>query len=92
MYDYQGRSYLYPPAELRPVDHVCYIPKKVIHTWSGHTKGVQAIKFFPKYGHFLLSGSLDSKVCIDSRNKNTIIIRNKFITNIKTQGQTLGRL
>ena len=64
MYDYQGRSYLYPPAELRPVDHVCYIPKKVIHTWSGHTKGVQAIKFFPKYGHFLLSGSLDSKVKI----------------------------
>lgn len=60
--NYQGRSYILPPADMKPADHTCYIPRKPIHTWSGHTKGVQVIRFFPRFGHFLLSGSLDTKV------------------------------
>merc|ERR1719240_1595235 len=46
--DYQGRSWLHPPAEARADDeHECYIPKKWVHTFSGHTKGVAAIRWFP---------------------------------------------
>ncbi len=40
--DYQGRSWIEPPKGVRPdPDHDCFIPKKLIHTWTGHTKGVQ---------------------------------------------------
>ena len=48
--DYQGRSWVLPPkeAETAPTPDHCYIPKRWIHTWSGHTKGVSAIRFFPR--------------------------------------------
>ncbi|XP_064864568.1 pre-mRNA-processing factor 17-like [Oncorhynchus nerka] len=67
-YDYQGRSYLHVPQDvginLRTADipDKCYLPKKQIHVWSGHTKGVSAIRLFPVSGHLLLSCSMDSKV------------------------------
>lgn len=44
MYDYQGRSYLHVPQDvgvnLRSTvpPEKCYLPKKQIHVWSGHTK------------------------------------------------------
>jgi hypothetical protein len=63
-YDYQGRSWIEPPKGLHPDggDHECFLPKKCIHKFTGHTKGVQSIQFFPNTGHLLLSGSMDSKV------------------------------
>ena len=38
--------------------------KKWVHTWSGHTKGVQKILWFPKTAHMLLSAGMDTKVKI----------------------------
>lgn len=67
-YDYQGRSYLHIPQDLdvnlRSDDPPlkCFIPKKCIHTWSAHNKGVAAIKYFPKSAHLLLSGGMDCKI------------------------------
>ncbi|XP_077967171.1 pre-mRNA-processing factor 17-like [Styela clava] len=68
--DYQGRSYLHIPQDVgvnlksdTPPDR-CFLPKKLIHTWSGHTKAVSAIRLFPKSGHLLLSTSMDCKVKI----------------------------
>ncbi|XP_047243216.1 pre-mRNA-processing factor 17 [Girardinichthys multiradiatus] len=68
MYDYQGRSYLHVPQDvgvnLRSADapDKCYLPKKQIHVWSGHTKGVSAIRLYPSSGHLLLSCSMDCKI------------------------------
>ena len=36
--DYAGRSWLEPPKGLKPENEYCYLPKRWIHTWSGHTK------------------------------------------------------
>ncbi|CAG0898940.1 unnamed protein product [Darwinula stevensoni] len=68
--DYMGRSFLHIPqdvginlrAEEPPAK--CFLPKKLIHTWQGHTKGVSAIKWFPKSAHLLLSASMDTKIKI----------------------------
>lgn len=66
--DYQGRTYMHVPQDqgIRldrdPEDHDTFLPKKVIHTWKGHQGGVNAIQFFPRSGHLLLSASNDSTV------------------------------
>ena len=62
--DYAGRSWVEPPKHLKKENDHCYVPKRCIHTWSGHSKGVNAIRFFPESGHLLLSAGLDSKVKI----------------------------
>ncbi len=60
--DYQGKSYILPSSDIRLQEHNCYIPKKQVHSFQGHSKGVNRLEFFPKYGHFLLSASMDNKV------------------------------
>ncbi len=36
--DYAGKSWLEPPKGLKAENEYCYLPKRWIHTWSGHTK------------------------------------------------------
>ncbi|CDW56309.1 pre mrna splicing factor; pre mrna processing fac tor [Trichuris trichiura] len=67
-YDYQGRSFMEAPHDVGvslradAAPQRCYIPKKLIHTWAGHKKGVQAIRWFPQSAHLLLSAGMDGKV------------------------------
>lgn len=66
--DYQGRSFLHIPQDLginlksdEPPPK-CFIPKRQIHVWKGHNKGVSVIRWFPNSAHLMLSGALDNKV------------------------------
>ncbi|XP_044742207.1 pre-mRNA-processing factor 17 isoform X2 [Chrysoperla carnea] len=68
--DYQGRSFLHAPQDVgvnlrsdSPPDR-CFLPKAHIHTWQGHTKGIAAIRWFPKTAHLLLSASMDCRIKI----------------------------
>lgn len=67
-YDYQGRSFLHVPQDIgvnlqtEDPPEKCFIPKKLIHTWSGHNKGIATIRFFPKSAHLLLSAGMDCRV------------------------------
>lgn len=70
VHDYLGRSYLHPPAGMEvpddeapgELDIECYIPKREIHTFRGHSKGVNCVRFFPRSGHLFISASMDGKV------------------------------
>ncbi|CAH1799522.1 unnamed protein product [Owenia fusiformis] len=69
-FDYQGRSFLHIPQDVgvnlksEEPPEKCFIPKKLIHTWSGHSKGIATIKWFPQSAHLLLSAGMDSKIKI----------------------------
>lgn len=66
--DYLGRTYMHVPMDLDvqldkdPGSFECFAPKRIVHTWTGHSKGVNAIRFFPKSGHLLLSASQDCRI------------------------------
>eukprot|EP00842_Homolaphlyctis_polyrhiza_P006398 jgi/Hompol1/675/HPOL_000987-RA len=66
--DYLGRTYMHVPNDVgldlhgEPGTQECFLPKQLIHTWTGHTKGVNAIRFFPSSAHLLLSASMDGTV------------------------------
>lgn len=66
--DYLGRTYMAVPQDVdtnlfgEPGTQECFVPKKLIHTWEGHEKGVSSIKFFPKSAHLLLSGGMDNQI------------------------------
>uniref|UniRef100_A0A0N4ZCY7 WD_REPEATS_REGION domain-containing protein n=1 Tax=Parastrongyloides trichosuri TaxID=131310 RepID=A0A0N4ZCY7_PARTI len=82
--DYRGKSFMelpsYSGVNLREdyVPQNCTIPKKLFHTYTGHQKQINAIKWFPKSGHMFLSCSMDGKVKLwDTYNKNQCLITYK---------------
>lgn len=69
--NYKGQSWMAPPTGMASLlsseealemdHHKCFVPKKCVHRFTGHNKGVHRIRLFPKTGHLLLSGGLDGK-------------------------------
>ena len=57
-------KWLEPPKDKKKDNEFCYLPKRWVHSWSGHTKGVNAIQFFPTSGHLILSAGMDGRVKI----------------------------
>jgi len=63
-----GHTYMSPPAETalcfdkEAGSFECFVPKKNVHTWTGHTKGISSIRFIPKTGHLLLSAGQDQRI------------------------------
>ncbi|KAG0033358.1 hypothetical protein BGZ82_006132 [Podila clonocystis] len=91
--DYLGRTYMHVPQDLdvnllgEPGVKECFVPKRLLHTWTGHTKGVSSIRFFPKSAHLLLSGSMDSKIKLwdvyhDRRVLRTFIGHSKAVRDV----------
>jgi len=62
--NYAGLSWIAPPKDQKRDGSQCYAPKKCVHTFNGHTKGVSKIEFFPNTGHLLLSAGMDNVVKI----------------------------
>ncbi|CAI9279998.1 unnamed protein product [Lactuca saligna] len=62
--NYQGMSWFTPPNDANAKSEHCYIPKRMMQTWNGHTKGVLAIRFLLDNNHLLLLAGMDTKVKI----------------------------
>ncbi|KAH3746118.1 pre-mRNA-processing factor 17 [Pelomyxa schiedti] len=62
--DYRGRTFISPPSDIKAGPHGCFLPKKRIHTWNAHAKGVSCVRLFPKFGHLMLSSGLDGQIKI----------------------------
>lgn len=75
---FYNKSWFQLPAEYKERDFMIeenFPPKKEIHTYKGHKMGVQKIRFFPKYGNYLLSASLDNTLKLWSVYKSKSCIR-----------------
>lgn len=64
--DYLGRSWIRPSSNARTFEqleeYTAFIPKRCIAEFGGaHKGGTSAVRFFPGYGHLLLSGGLDGE-------------------------------
>ncbi|KAI9215965.1 WD40-repeat-containing domain protein, partial [Blastocladiella britannica] len=92
-HDYQGRTYMHPPTvagvDLTPGADppTAFLPKRCLHTYRGHSKGVNAIRLLPGTGHLLLSASMDGKVKLwdvhnDRRVLRTFLGHNKAVRDI----------
>ena len=76
--DYQGRTYIWPPTDVKPHAHECFVPNKKLHEWKGHTKAVNRVRLFPDYGHLLLSASMDGTVKIWDYGKTRRCLRTMY--------------
>lgn len=64
-----------------------FIPKQLIHTWTGHTKAITTIRLFPNSAHLLLSGAMDCKIKIwDVYNEREV----QYFINIKVKRTYTG--
>ncbi len=64
--DYQGRSWHEPPRGVHPdPDHECFAPKRCIHTFTGHTKGVQ-VRRRPARRYLAWRGEVGSARVVDA--------------------------
>lgn len=84
--DRDGGRWLEPPKDKKKDNEFCFVPKRCIHTWSGHTKGVNSIQFFPSSGHLILSAAMDGRVKIwdvfnTGKCMQTYLGHSKVITN-----------
>ena len=61
IHDYQGRNIILDPPS-HPKSAQCYLPKKLLHTYRGHNKGVHVLRWLPPVGHMFASGGLEGKV------------------------------
>merc|ERR1719221_366746 len=61
--DYQDRSWIDSKKRYSNSEN-CYLPNKWIHSWKGHSKGVNKILWFPNTAHLMLSAGLDGKIKI----------------------------
>lgn len=63
--DHLGHTYM-TPSDANAIraagSFACHAPRRLIHTWTGHTKGVNAIRFLPTTGHLLLSAGQDQRI------------------------------
>ncbi|KAE9554395.1 hypothetical protein FO519_002387 [Halicephalobus sp. NKZ332] len=66
--DYKEKSFMKVPmftgATLRPdfTPHRCFPPTKLMHTYKGHTKPINAIRWLPGSAHLFLSCGMDARV------------------------------
>eukprot|EP01064_Diplonema_japonicum_P031363 TRINITY_DN5575_c0_g1_i2.p2 TRINITY_DN5575_c0_g1~~TRINITY_DN5575_c0_g1_i2.p2 ORF type:complete len:530 (+),score=157.92 TRINITY_DN5575_c0_g1_i2:1723-3312(+) len=73
LYDYQGRNIITDPP-VRSVAPECFPPKKLLHTYRGHNKGVHILRWLSKAGHMFASGGLEGKVKLwDVMNERNVI-------------------
>lgn len=59
--DYQGRAWTAPPSGLRVPDEPPKggAPRRLLHRYTGHSKGVNWVEFLPGTGHLLLTAGLE---------------------------------